>query len=42
MNECFEEDYKEGVVKWRKILADLHKRIARRFKVSLFMKIQEF
>jgi hypothetical protein len=42
MNECFEEDYKEGVVKWSKILADLHKRIPRRFKVSLFMKIQEF
>jgi hypothetical protein len=42
MDECFEKDYKEGVVKWSKILGDFHKRIPRRFKVSLFMKIQEF
>jgi hypothetical protein len=42
MDECFEEDYKEGVIKWSKIVGDLHKRIPRRFQVSLFMKIQEF
>jgi hypothetical protein len=27
MDEYFEEYYKEGVVKWRKILGDFHKRI---------------
>jgi hypothetical protein len=42
MDEYFEEDYKEGAVKWSKILGDLHKMIPRRFQVSLFKKIQEF
>jgi cytochrome c-type biogenesis protein CcmH/NrfG len=40
MDEYFEEDYKEGAVKWRKILGDHHKRIPRRFQVALFNKIQ--
>jgi hypothetical protein len=32
MDECFKEDYKEGVVKWSKILGNLHKRIPKGFK----------
>jgi hypothetical protein len=32
----------QDVIKWNKILRDLHKRIPRRFQVSLFKKIQEF
>jgi hypothetical protein len=35
MDEYFKEDYKEGAVKWSKILGDLHKRIPRRFQLSL-------
>jgi hypothetical protein len=42
MDEYFEEGYKEGAVKWSNILGDLHKRIPRRFQVSLFMEKLEF